>query len=54
MVASEKVAEFAEIKLKGAEIPEAYHDVEIHMRQCPCCKGEFEALLQGLEGLSVA
>ena len=49
-----KVAEFAELKLKGAEIPEAFRDVETHMRQCPCCKDEFEALLMGLRGLGFA
>ena len=49
-----KVAEFVEIKLRGAEIPEALQDVEVHMRQCPCCKGEYEALLEGLHGLGVA
>ena len=49
-----RVAEFAEIKLKNSEIPEALQDVETHMRQCPCCHGEYEALLEGLHGLGVA
>jgi len=49
-----RVAEFAEINLKGAEIPEAFRDVEAHMRQCPCCKDEYEALLAGLRGLDFA
>ena len=49
-----KVAEFAEIKLRGSEIPEALQDVETHMRQCPCCKDEYEALLNGLHGLDNA
>ena len=49
-----QVAQFAEIKLRGAEIPEALCDVETHMRQCPCCKDEYEALLAGLRGLGVA
>ena len=49
-----KVAEFAEFQLTGAEIPEALRGVETHMRQCPCCKDEYEALLAGLHGLGVA
>ena len=49
-----QVAEFAELKLTGAEIPEALRDVETHMRQCPCCKDEYQALLLGLQGLGVA
>ena len=49
-----QVAEFAEFSLRGAEIPEALQDVETHMRQCPCCKDEYEALLTGLQGLGVA
>ena len=49
-----RVAEFAEMKLTGAEIPEALQDVETHMQQCPCCKDEYAALLVGLQGLGVA
>ena len=49
-----QVAEFAEMKLTGCEIPEALQDVETHMRQCPCCKDEYEALLLGLHGLDFA
>lgn len=50
----EKVAEFAELKLSGAEIPEAKRKIEIHLRQCPCCRDEYEALLAGIRGLEMA
>jgi hypothetical protein len=46
-----KMAEFAELHLASREIPEALSAVEKHMQQCPCCKDEFKALLNGLRAI---
>ena len=48
---SEHLAEFAEAELTSREIPEAIRTVEIHLRQCACCKDEYNALLEGLRAL---
>lgn len=47
------VAAFAEAQLAEREIPEALQAVEIHLRQCPCCKDEYIALLDGLRELQL-
>ena len=47
----EQLAEFAEIHLTSREIPEALRAVETHLRQCACCREEFDALLEGLRAL---
>jgi predicted anti-sigma-YlaC factor YlaD len=46
------MAEFADAELSGRNIPAALKVVETHLRQCVCCKDEFETLLDGLRGLS--
>lgn len=45
------LAEFAELALAHREIPEALRAVEVHLRQCQCCRAEFEALVEGLRSL---
>lgn len=47
----EHLAEFAETKLAQREIPEALTEVETHLEQCPCCRQEFQTLLEGLQSL---
>ncbi len=47
----ERIAEFAEAQLANREIPDALKVVEIHLQQCPCCKDEYQALLEGLREL---
>ncbi len=47
----EHLAEFVELELAGAEIPEALGKVERHIDQCSCCKDEHNALLEGLRAL---
>jgi hypothetical protein len=47
----EHLAQFAELILLQQEIPAALRVVEVHLRQCPCCKDEFEALMEGLRKL---
>ena len=49
-----QVAEFSEAQLEGVEIPQALEAVELHLRQCICCKDEFESLIDGLHGLTSA
>ena len=46
------LAEFAENELANREVPEAMKAVEVHLRQCPCCKDEYKALLDGLSALN--
>jgi len=47
----EHLAEFVELELTGAEIPEALAKVRRHIAQCPCCKDEHNALLDSLRAL---
>lgn len=47
----EHLSEFVELELAGAEIPEALGKVQRHIDQCPCCKDEHNALLEGLRAL---
>ena len=46
------LAEFAECELLGKELPAALRAVETHLKQCPCCQDEYDALLQGLRAMS--
>jgi len=39
------MAEFAEIRLVGAEIPQALRRIEDHLAICPECTEEYEVLL---------
>ncbi len=48
------MAEFADTELKGRETPEALRAVENHLRQCTCCKDEYQTLLEGLKGMNDA
>ena len=47
----DRLAEFAESKLDGKAVPEALREIEIHIEQCPCCRVELDALLDGLREL---
>ncbi len=47
----EHLAQFAETRLANQDIPDALRTVEIHLRQCACCKDEYNALLEGLRVL---
>ena len=48
----EQLAEFAETQLAELETPEALRAVENHLRQCGCCRDEYEALLDGLREIN--
>jgi len=39
-----RVAEFAELHLANRPLTESMRCVEEHLKNCPCCKDEFEAL----------
>lgn len=45
------LAEFAELQVARREIPAALEAVEAHLRQCQCCRAEFEALMEALRNL---
>lgn len=42
--------ELAEAAARGEDLDEYLPDVAHHLRQCPECREEFEALLRSLEG----
>lgn len=44
-----RVGEFAEKSLQGVELPEGMKAIQRHLEQCPCCKGEYEALIDALQ-----
>ena len=46
-----QVAEFAEAELLSLDMPDAVRAVETHLKQCPCCRDEYNALLEGLRAL---
>lgn len=45
------VAEYAEWQLTRQAVPDGMRAIENHLRQCPCCRDEYRALLQGLEAV---
>ena len=46
-----RVGEFAECALEGRDPEEGMKVIQRHLEQCPCCKGEFEALMEALREL---
>ncbi len=48
----ERIAEFAEVQLEGRTLPEALVAVKTHLECCPCCQGEYQALLEALQSLN--
>jgi len=40
--------------MQGLEVSEALKAVEVHLRQCMCCKDEYESLKDGLVEMSTA
>ena len=49
-----QIGEFAEMALDGRELPEGMKVIQTHLEQCPCCKGEYEALLDALREIEMA
>ena len=50
----DKLHEFAELKLEGKSPEEAMPLVQDHLKRCPECQEEYEALIEGLQALKVA
>lgn len=48
-----QISEFAEMALEGRALSEGMKIVQRHLEQCPCCKGEYEALLDALREFDV-
>ena len=46
-----QIGEFAEYALEGRELTEGMEKIKRHLEQCPCCKGEYEALIDALKEL---
>jgi predicted metal-binding protein len=47
------MAEFAELQLVGAEIPEALHLIQEHLAICPECTEEYEVLLDVIRAAAI-
>ncbi len=43
-----QIGEFAEHALNGRELSDGMKIIQQHLQQCPCCKGEYEALIEAL------
>jgi predicted anti-sigma-YlaC factor YlaD len=46
------MAEFAELELVGAEIPEALHRIRAHLEYCSECAEEYRVLLDAVGAVS--
>ncbi len=44
----ELMAEFAESERRGDQLSDALEAVVVHLKQCPCCAYEYEALLEAV------
>ncbi len=49
-----QVATFADNTIAGRDFDDACTAVETHLRQCDCCRDEFNALLAGIRELQAA
>lgn len=47
----EHVAQFVETELAGAELNESMLMIKNHMKNCPCCKDEYNALMEAMTAL---
>ena len=46
-----QIGEFAGHALDGRELTDGMKVIQRHLEQCPCCKGEYEALIEALQEL---
>jgi hypothetical protein len=44
-----QIGEFAEKALEGRKLSAGMQTIQRHLQQCPCCAGEYEALLDALK-----
>ena len=42
---------FAQAELDGVEVPEALQAVRGHLKQCKCCRDEYDALLTAIRAI---
>lgn len=47
------LAVFAEAELTSSDLSDAMAAVSSHLKQCHCCREEFEMLLEGLQALQM-
>lgn len=48
-----QIGEFAEHALEGRELSEGMELIQRHLEQCPCCQGEYEALVEALKEIEI-
>ena len=48
-----RIGEFAEHALEGRELSEGMKVIQMHLEQCPCCRGEYEALIDALQEVEI-
>lgn len=46
-----RIGEFAEYALESRDLSDGMKVIQRHLEQCPCCKGEYEALMDALREL---
>ena len=46
-----QIGEYAELALEGRELSDGMKVIQRHLEQCPCCKAEYEALVDALQEL---
>ena len=47
-----RIGEFAEYALDGRELSDGMKIIQGHLEQCPCCKDEYEGLMDALRELA--
>jgi hypothetical protein len=50
----DQIDRYSEMVLAGKEIPEALRLIETHLKDCPECEEEFQALLTALRAMNPA
>jgi len=48
----EHVAQFVETELAGAPLDDTMKLIKNHMQNCPCCKDEYNALVEAMTALN--
>ena len=48
-----QIGEYAEKALEGVKLSEGMKVIQRHLEQCPCCKGEYEALVEALREIEL-
>lgn len=48
-----RVAEYAQMQLTGGSLDQGMQAIQRHLQQCPCCRDEYQALLEALSALGL-